>query len=319
MATTEATASLEQRLSAHIGLHQNKVWDWDAFPASRGYPELARAQMRYIGAGGSPKTGDTSTLAPSRFTCSLIYLDPERYAAVHAHEIEEVFFVHEGRLTVSWQRPNDEFVDVMLGPGDLLLNPSEVPHGFRNDGPQPVVAQFMVGHPRPLSPAYKYHPNKGDPGPTFNQPLLPPGDERARWIRQYVARCSDVSTFWLDFGSGNRLAHQPYVMPRAQGGIVEPGHYSLELVYLPESAATPWYAFDVEVAFMVWDGVLTVDWAESLEEATARLAKRDLVQVPPGQKFRLRNDALGSVRAAAIIGTPTPDPDLWTGGVPGHV
>ena len=74
----------------------------------------------------------------------------------------------------------------------------QVPHGFRNDGPEPVIAQFMVGHPRPLNPAYKYHPNKGDPGPTFNQPLLPPGDPRAQWIRQYVVRSTDVATVWVN-------------------------------------------------------------------------------------------------------------------------
>src|SRR6266516_1298628 len=250
MALAETRADLDERLAAHVGLHQQKLWDWDAFPASRGYPELARAQMRYIGAGGSPKVGDTSTLVPSRFTCSLIYLDPERYAAVHSHEIEEIFFVQQGRLVISWQRPDDEFVDVILGPGDLLLNPPEIPHGFRNDGPEPVIAQFMVGHPRPLNPAYKYHPNKGDPGPVFNQPLLPPSDARAQWVRQYVVRAIDVPTVWLDLGKGSRLAHQPYVLPKQQGGLVEPGHYALELVYVPEATETPWYRFDYEVAFM---------------------------------------------------------------------
>jgi mannose-6-phosphate isomerase-like protein (cupin superfamily) len=314
MALVDTTASLAQRLAAHVGRHQHKLWDWDAFPASRGYPELARAQMRYIGAGGSPKTGDTSTLPPTRFTCSLIYLDPQRYAAVHSHEIEEIFFVQEGRLVVSWQAPDDQFVDVVLGPGDLLLNPPEVPHGFRNDGPQPVIAQFMVGDPKPLSPAYKYHPSKGDPGPTFNQPLPSPDDERARWIRRYVVRTTDVSTVWLDLANGSRFAHQPYVLPRAQGGVVEPGHYSLEMVYLPESAATLWYRLDHEVAFMVWDGVLTVDWADGERQASARLARRDLVQVPVGQEFRLVNNAVGTLRAAAILGTPSPAPDLWTSG-----
>src|SRR5437764_13549145 len=107
MATASAT-DLEQRLVDHVGLHHQKVWDWDAFPASRGYPELARAQMRYIGAGGSPKVGDSSTLAPTRFTCSLIYLDGQRYAAVHSHEIEEVFWVHQGRLTVTWEHASGE-------------------------------------------------------------------------------------------------------------------------------------------------------------------------------------------------------------------
>src|SRR5207237_5809494 len=45
VALTETSANLDGRLAAHVGLHQQKVWDWDAFPASRGYPELARAQM----------------------------------------------------------------------------------------------------------------------------------------------------------------------------------------------------------------------------------------------------------------------------------
>jgi surfactin synthase thioesterase subunit len=47
-----------------IGHHTDKSFDWDAFPGSHGFPELARAQMRYIGAGGSPKTDDPHTLQP---------------------------------------------------------------------------------------------------------------------------------------------------------------------------------------------------------------------------------------------------------------
>jgi mannose-6-phosphate isomerase-like protein (cupin superfamily) len=272
--------------------------------------------MRYIGAGGSPKVGDTSTLVPSRFTCSLVYLDSPRYAAVHSHEIEEIFLVHEGRLTVSWERQDREFVDVMLGPGDALLNPPDVPHGFRNDGPQPVVAQFMVGHPKPLMPAYKYHPNSGDAGPEFGRPMLPPSDERAQWIRQFVVRTTDVVTKWVDLENGGRLAHQPYVLPGEQGGRIKPNHYSLEMLYLPDGARSGWYRFDDEVAFMVWDGLLTVEWADGQEHPSARLARRDLVQVPPGQAFRLVNDGVGTVRAATMIGTATPPADLWESASP---
>src|SRR5919202_1096034 len=112
IAQAAGAQALAAELEAHVGHHQHKQWDWDAFPASRGYPELARAQMRYIGAGGSPKVGDTSTLVPSRFTCSLIYLESPRYAAVHSHEIEEIFVVHQGRLIISWEREDGEFVDV---------------------------------------------------------------------------------------------------------------------------------------------------------------------------------------------------------------
>ncbi len=43
--------ALATRMKRNVGRHADKVPDWDAFPPSRGYPELDRAQIRYIGAG----------------------------------------------------------------------------------------------------------------------------------------------------------------------------------------------------------------------------------------------------------------------------
>ncbi len=60
------------RMSANVGRYADKVPDWDAFPGSRGHPELARSQIRYIGAGGSPKVDDPSTLEPEHFTVSMV-------------------------------------------------------------------------------------------------------------------------------------------------------------------------------------------------------------------------------------------------------
>ena len=60
--TSDFDAGLRARLQAHIGRHVDKTFDWDAFPSNRGFPELERAQMRYVGAGGSPKVGDVTTL-----------------------------------------------------------------------------------------------------------------------------------------------------------------------------------------------------------------------------------------------------------------
>ena len=53
---------LARQMRASIGRHTEKSFDWDAFPGSAGFAELDRAQMRYIGAGGSPKADDPSTL-----------------------------------------------------------------------------------------------------------------------------------------------------------------------------------------------------------------------------------------------------------------
>jgi hypothetical protein len=75
---------LAAQLRRHVVRHVDKSFDWDAFPSNRGYPELARAQMRYVGAGGSPKVGEPGTLPPEHFTLSLIHKPVGNYAACHA-------------------------------------------------------------------------------------------------------------------------------------------------------------------------------------------------------------------------------------------
>ena len=55
---------LAREMRGAIGRDREKSFDWDAFPGNAGSAELARAQMRYIGAGGSPKVDDPNTLKP---------------------------------------------------------------------------------------------------------------------------------------------------------------------------------------------------------------------------------------------------------------
>lgn len=315
MARSLTGSGLAAKLEASVGRHLQKTFDWDAFPASRGFPELARAQMRYVGSGGSPKVGDPTTLEPVHFTCSLLYQEPNRYAAVHTHEIEEIFLVHEGRLTVSWDF-DDQLVDVVLGPGDALVNPPERAHGFRNDGPYPVLAQFMVGHPKPMLPAYKAHPSRGAPPPEFNRPPTHPADPRVLEVGRHLVRSAEVTPRVEELGNGSRLVRLPYVMPRAQGGVVEPQRFSLEMLVLPEGARTLEYELDHEVALMVWEGTLGAEFHDGPDRAETRLGGRDLLMVYPGQKFRVWNASVGAVRCVAVLGTASPSPDLWSSGRP---
>jgi mannose-6-phosphate isomerase-like protein (cupin superfamily) len=306
-----AETDLVGRLRASIGRHIEKIWDWDAFPASRGYPELARAQMRYIGSGGSPKTNDETTLVPKHFTTSLLYQDPDRYAAVHTHEIEEIFLIHEGRMVVSWEF-DGEFVDIALGPGDALVNPADRAHGFRNDGPTPVVAQFMVGHPKPMLPNYKSHPSKGGAAPEFRQPLPDPADPRVVEAHSYVVRGNQAPVYWHALDNGSMLATQPYVLPVDLGGVVPSIRFSLEFVYLPQRAETLTYTFGHEVAFMVWAGQVAVEYLDGDRTADTLLGQRDLVLVEAGQRFRLRNSGAGTAKLSAALGTPAPERSRWT-------
>src|ERR1700738_877103 len=124
---------LTSEMRTFIGRHTEKSFDWDAFPGSRGFPELERAQMRYIGAGGSPKANDPNTLKPGQFTLSLVHQPVGKYAACHSHEVVEHFLVLEGVLTVGWAW-GDEVIEARLGPKDMVLNQISRPHGFRNDG-----------------------------------------------------------------------------------------------------------------------------------------------------------------------------------------
>ena len=150
------------QMRSHIGRHTDKSFDWDAFPGSRGFPELERAQMRYIGAGGSPKADDPSTLKPGRFTLSLVHQPVGKYAACHSHEVVEHFLVLEGVLTVGWAW-GDEVIEARLGPKDMVLNKAGRPHGFRNDGVEPVLMSISVGTGMPKPPVYVCHPRDSDP------------------------------------------------------------------------------------------------------------------------------------------------------------
>src|ERR1700761_2854433 len=135
--------TLQDRMTAHVGRFADKTFDWHAFPSNEGFPDLERAQMRYIGAGGSPKVGDTSTLKPDHFTVSLIYKEPEKPPACHSHEIEESFLIIDGALVVGWER-DGEVVEVNLGPKDMIQNAREIGHGFRVGGVEPVLMSISV-------------------------------------------------------------------------------------------------------------------------------------------------------------------------------
>jgi mannose-6-phosphate isomerase-like protein (cupin superfamily) len=294
---------------ARIGRYLEKSWDWDAFPANSGYPELERAQMRYIGAGGSPKTDDRSTLPPGAFTCSLIFQEPGRKASTHHHKIEELFFVHRGNLTMSWQF-GDEVVDFIVGPGDAVLNPTSRPHGFRNDGTEDCVMQIMVATAAPMNPTYTDHPAEHSVSPL--RPAAP--EKRAEYLQEverYLSRASAVKPHAAQVEGGTFTA-SPYVMSAASGGLVAPTHFTYAVDTLTRGAATPAYTLPVEEVFMVLDGVLDVETFDAAGNASAqRLGARDLALIAPGTKHRLVNRDAATVRFGAIAGSKDAVPIAW--------
>lgn len=300
--TQTEPVDLTGKMRSFIGRHTDKGFDWDAFPGSRGFPELERAQMRYIGAGGSPKTDDPGTLKPGQFTLSLVHQPVGKYAACHSHEVVEHFFVLQGVLTVGWAW-GDEVIEARLGPKDMVLNKAGRPHGFRNDGVEPVLMSISVGTGAPKPPVYLCHPRDGDP-PTARRFGAAPGktrvfhpesrDPRQQEFARHIVRYAARRPIW-DAGLG-RLSY-------IGGDGAPPDRYSMEMIHLPQGVAVCGYARSVEDVYFVLYGCVTVGWEESGERVEERVGPKDVIFNPAGRMHYFRNDGVTDARFLLLAGT----------------
>ena len=297
---------LTNEMRSFIGRHTDKNFDWDAFPGSRGFPELERAQMRYIGAGGSPKTDDPSTLRPGQFTLSLVHQPAGKYAPCHFHEVVEHFLVLEGVLTVGWAW-GDEVIEAPLGSKDMVLNKASRPHGFRNDGVEPVLMSISVGTGIPAPPVYVCHPRDSDPDVArrFGAPQAKTlmfdrdsHDPRQQEFSRHIVRYAERRPVW-EAG----FARFVYI---GEGGA-PPGKYRMDMIHLPKGAAVSGYSRLVEDAYFVLEGCITVGWEEAGRTVEERLGPKDLIFNPAGQMHYFRNDGLSDSEFMLLVGTSKPE------------
>lgn len=148
-----AALSIEQIADRYIGRFRDKVPDWDAFEDAK-VEGFRRAQHRFVGGGGSGKHDDPHTIPARAFTLSIIHLPPNQGNAPHTHEVEEVFFVLKGILTVFVEDEQGHRVTRKLGPWECICCPPGVIHGFQNDSLEPVWLQVMLGRGRPEAMGY---------------------------------------------------------------------------------------------------------------------------------------------------------------------
>lgn len=148
-----AKLSLEEIAERYIGRFRDKVPDWAAFEDAK-IEGNRRAQHRFIGAGGSGKHDDPTTIPPRGFTLSIIFCPPGQGNAAHTHEVEEVFFVLKGMLDVFIEDETGRRVSRRLGPWECIACPPGVIHGFQNDSLEPVYFQVMLGRGRPETMGY---------------------------------------------------------------------------------------------------------------------------------------------------------------------
>lgn len=287
-----------------IGRSSNKDWDWNAFTSESSSPELVRAQMRFVGGGGSSKADDPNTLPPRNFTLSLLHCPVGRYAPSHSHEVAEHFIALEGYIHVGWVY-GDEVIEVKLGAGDLVLNKVGRPHGFRNDGPEPVLMSVTVGSGKPLPPTYAFDPEGKDPAQARAFGALPgktqrldeySSDPRHQEMARNVKRAKNLtfettSEGWLK---------ADYV----GGSGIKPEHYRVELVKVPPGVTSAPNTLDDEDVFLVTSGVVTVEWLNDGAAEKVRVGPKEVMFNPPGQTKVFRNESPNEATFLRLIGSP---------------
>lgn len=127
--------------------------DWEAFEDAK-LEGFKRAQHRFVGAGASGKHDDDSVIPANHFTLSVMLVEPGQGNAAHTHEVEELFFVLRGILTVFIEDENGHRVTTQLNPWECISCPAGVIHGYTNDGPDPVYFQVMLGCAKPDAMGY---------------------------------------------------------------------------------------------------------------------------------------------------------------------
>jgi quercetin dioxygenase-like cupin family protein len=144
---------LEEIARRYVARFRDRQPDWNAFEDAKidGY---RRAQHRFIGGGGSGKHDDPNAIPPRGFTLSIVYVEPGQGNAAHTHEVEEVFFVLRGLLTVFLEDEAGRRVEIRLGPWECIACPPGVVHGYVNDSLEPVYFQVMLGRARPETMGY---------------------------------------------------------------------------------------------------------------------------------------------------------------------
>jgi mannose-6-phosphate isomerase-like protein (cupin superfamily) len=147
MTAARGTAESEELLRSRVARFVDRVADWDAFADAQveGY---RRAQHRYIGTGASGKA-DSRAIAAEHFTLSVMFVPPGQGNAPHTHEVEEAFFVLDGKVRVFFDDDAGRRVETVLGRWDCVSAPAGVIHGFENVGLEPAYIQVMLGRARP--------------------------------------------------------------------------------------------------------------------------------------------------------------------------
>jgi mannose-6-phosphate isomerase-like protein (cupin superfamily) len=147
--------SLAAWLESRVARFASRKYDWDALKFQADYdPSYRRAQMRYVGTGGTGVATDMNTVPSAHFTFSTMVIPAGNVGPSHIHyDVEEVFFVMRGKMKIVCEKDGERW-EAVLHERDLISVPPGVYREETNIGDEDALMCVMLGTPKPITPTY---------------------------------------------------------------------------------------------------------------------------------------------------------------------
>jgi mannose-6-phosphate isomerase-like protein (cupin superfamily) len=147
--------SLETLITTRTARLATRSYDWDALKFQADFdPKYRRAQLRYVGTGGTGVAADDNAVAAEHFTFSTMLLPAGCEGPLHIHtDVEEVFFMIRGTIRLFFERDGETF-ETELGERDLCSVPAGVYRGLRNETDEDALMCVMLGAAKAKTPTY---------------------------------------------------------------------------------------------------------------------------------------------------------------------
>jgi mannose-6-phosphate isomerase-like protein (cupin superfamily) len=147
--------SMAAWLESRVARFSTRKYDWDALKFQADYdPTYRRAQMRYVGTGGTGVATDMNTVPSAHFTFSTMVIPAGNVGPSHIHyDVEEVFFVMRGKMKIVCEKDGERW-EAVLNERDLISVPPGVYREETNIGDEDALMCVMLGTPKPITPTY---------------------------------------------------------------------------------------------------------------------------------------------------------------------
>ncbi len=147
--------SFAEWMESRVARRSSRSYDWDALKFQADYdPKYRRAQMRYVGTGGTGVSKDANTVPVGHFTFSTMVIPAGNIGPSHIHyDVEEIFFVIRGAMKIVCEKDGQRWESI-IGERDLISVPPGVYREEQNVGDEDALMCVMLGSPKPITPTY---------------------------------------------------------------------------------------------------------------------------------------------------------------------